>query len=106
MPRAPVFYEARKSARGDRATLADARRPHPLRAQHPVPRWHHRQFEPLNFPARLASLVPSPRVNLMRFHGVFAANHRAQIAWRMRDQVAFSGCPAAEVRRTDGRTHG
>src|SRR4029077_17346599 len=22
------------------------------------------------------------------------------------DQVAFSGCPAAEVRRTDGRTHG
>jgi hypothetical protein len=76
MPRAPVFYEARKSARGDRATLADARRPHPLRAQHPVPRWHHRQFEPLNFPARLASLVPSPRVNLTRFHGVFAANHR------------------------------
>jgi hypothetical protein len=27
MPRAPVFYEARKPARGDRATLADAPRP-------------------------------------------------------------------------------
>jgi hypothetical protein len=32
-------------------------------------------FEPLDFLARLASLVPSPRVNLARFHGVFAANH-------------------------------
>jgi hypothetical protein len=33
-------------------------------------------FEPLDFLARLVSLVPSPRVNLTRFHGVFAANHR------------------------------
>ena len=33
-------------------------------------------FEPLDFLARLASLVPSPRVNLTRFHGVFSANHR------------------------------
>jgi len=31
-------------------------------------------FEPLDFLARLASLVPSPRVNLTRFHGVFAPN--------------------------------
>jgi len=29
-------------------------------------------FEPLDFLARLASLVPLPRVNLTRFHGVFA----------------------------------
>ena len=38
-------------------------------------------FEPLDFIARLASLVPSPRVNLTRFHGVFAphASLRAKI---------------------------
>jgi hypothetical protein len=37
-------------------------------------------FEPLDFLARLAALVPKPRVNLTRFHGVFAPNsqHRAQ----------------------------
>jgi hypothetical protein len=29
-------------------------------------------FEPLDFIARLAALVPKPRVNLTRFHGVFA----------------------------------
>ncbi len=31
-------------------------------------------FEPLDFIARLAALVPKPRVNLPRFHGVFAPN--------------------------------
>ena len=29
-------------------------------------------FEPVDFIARLAALVPKPRVNLTRFHGVFA----------------------------------
>ena len=38
-------------------------------------------FEPLDFIARLAALVPMPRVNLTRFHGVFAPNskHRALV---------------------------
>jgi ribosomal protein S27E len=38
-------------------------------------------FEPLDFIARLAALVPKPRVNLTRFHGVFAPNskHRAWV---------------------------
>jgi len=38
-------------------------------------------FEPLDFIAKLAALVPRPRVNLTRFHGVFAPNskHRIQI---------------------------
>lgn len=38
-------------------------------------------FEPLDFISRLASLVPKPRVNLTRFHGVFAPNskHRALV---------------------------
>jgi len=33
-------------------------------------------FEPLDFIARLTALVPKPRVNLTRFHGVFAPNSR------------------------------
>lgn len=38
-------------------------------------------FEPLDFIARLAALVPRPRVNLTRFQGVFAPNskHRALV---------------------------
>ncbi|MHC4092902.1 MAG: transposase [Planctomycetota bacterium] len=38
-------------------------------------------FEPLDFIARLAALVPKPRGNLIRFHGVFAPNsrHRAVV---------------------------
>ena len=36
----------------------------------------HVLFEPLDFIARLASLVPSPRVNLTRYHGIFAPHHR------------------------------
>lgn len=33
-----------------------------------------RSRQPLDFIARLAALVPPPRVHLTRFHGVFAAN--------------------------------
>ena len=38
-------------------------------------------FDPLDFISRLAALVPRPRVNLTRFHGVFAPNskHRVQV---------------------------
>ena len=38
-------------------------------------------LEPLDFIARLAALVPRPRLNLTRFHGVFAPNfkHRKRI---------------------------
>ena len=35
-------------------------------------------FEPLDFKARLAALVPKPRVNFTRYHGILAPNHR----WR------------------------
>jgi len=39
-------------------------------------------FEPVDFVARLAALVRKPRVNLTRFHGVFAPNskHRIHVA--------------------------
>jgi len=33
-------------------------------------------FEPLDFISRLVALVPKPRVNLTRFHGVFAPNRK------------------------------
>ena len=38
-------------------------------------------FEPLDFISRLISLIPKPRVNLARFHTVFApkSKHRAQV---------------------------
>jgi ribosomal protein S27E len=36
-------------------------------------------FEPVDFIARLAALVPKPRVNLTRFHGVFAPNSKHRI---------------------------
>ena len=35
-------------------------------------------FEPVDFIARLAALVPRPRVNLTRYHGVLAPNHRCR----------------------------
>jgi len=36
----------------------------------------HVLFEPLDFISRLVALVPKPRVNLTRFHGVFAPNSK------------------------------
>jgi hypothetical protein len=41
----------------------------------------HGIFEPLDFITKLAALVPKPRVNLTRFHGVFAPNskYRAEV---------------------------
>jgi len=35
-------------------------------------------FEPVDFVARLAALVPKPRVNHTRYHGVLAPNHRCR----------------------------
>jgi hypothetical protein len=47
-------------------------------------------FEPLDFMARLATLVPRPRANLTRFHGVFAPNskHRALVTPSKRGKSA------------------
>ena len=36
-------------------------------------------YEPLDFPGRLAALVPSPQVNLARYHGVFAHTARTAV---------------------------
>ncbi len=47
-------------------------------------------FEPLDFMARLGALVPRPRANLTRFHGVFAPNskHRALVTPSKRGKSA------------------
>ena len=47
-------------------------------------------FEPLEFIAKLAALVPKPRVNLTRFHGVFAPNshHRVHVTPAKRGKQA------------------
>ena len=46
-----------------------------------VTSYTHIIFEPLDFIARLAALIPPPRINLTRYHGVFAPNsqHRALV---------------------------
>ncbi len=46
-------------------------------------------FEPLDFIAKLAALIPKPRVNLTRFHGVFAPNSkwRAQVTPAKRGKI-------------------
>ncbi|EAR22690.1 putative transposase [Nitrococcus mobilis Nb-231] len=38
-----------------------------------------RASRPLDFIARLAALVPKPRVNLTRSHGVFASNSKHRV---------------------------
>ena len=57
-------------------------------------------FEPLDFIARLAALVPNPRDNLTRYHGVLAPNHhlREQVtpARRGRRPAAITAEPPAE----------
>jgi hypothetical protein len=54
-------------------------------------------FEPLDFLAGLAALVPSPGVTLMRYHGVFAANHR------LRAQIVAGSAAAVDVDLAKGR---
>ncbi|MCP4128259.1 MAG: IS91 family transposase [Gammaproteobacteria bacterium] len=66
-------------------------------------------FEPLDFIARLAALVPKPRVNLTRFHGVFAPNskHRALVtpAKRRRgNKVRVADEPATPAQRRASMT--
>ncbi len=47
-----------------------------LNIQQPIQSTCRLTYRPLDFLARLAALVPKPRVNLTRFHGVFAPNSR------------------------------
>ena len=45
-------------------------------------------FGPLDFISKLAALVPVPRVNLVRYHGIFAPHHarRAEVVNKKDDK--------------------
>jgi len=64
-------------------------------------------FEPLDFMARLAALVPRPRVNLTRFHGVFAPNskYRALITPGQRGKGRKPKTPDSPEERTPAECH-
>ena len=48
----------------------------------------HVLFEPEDFIARLAALVPRPRAHLVRYHGLFAPHARERAAIVSRPKVA------------------
>ena len=64
-------------------------------------------FEPVDFMARLAALVPKPRVNLTRFHGVFAPNskHRVHITPAKRGKGSKSKSGQAWKNKTSAERH-
>ena len=65
-------------------------------------------IEPLDFVARLAALVPPPRMHLTRYHGVFAPHSklRAAVTPAHRGMGAAQWLPAAHVAKPPTRRHG
>lgn len=61
----------------------------------------HVVFEPLDFLARLAALVPTPRVHLTRYHGVFAPHSR----WRSQITPAGRGSRPVTDTRAPAERH-
>jgi hypothetical protein len=59
----------------------------------------HVVLEPLDFIARLAALIPRPRLNLTRFHGVFAPNfkHRKRIVPQRTQRTVEGDKPVAPM---------
>ena len=57
-------------------------------------------FEPVDFIARLAALVPKLRVNLTRYHGALAPNHR----WRGEVTPAKRGKGVNRIANTEVRS--
>jgi hypothetical protein len=67
----------------------------------------HVEFEPVEFIAKLAALVPPPRAHLTRFHGVFAPNAalRAQLTPSGRGKRSATDAERADVNaNADHRT--
>jgi len=64
-------------------------------------------FEPLDFISRLVSLVPKPRVNLTRFHGVFAPNskYRAMVTPAKRGKGKKVKSPKEALDQTPAEKH-
>jgi len=66
----------------------------------------HVVFEPLDFISKLAALVPSPRINLTRFHGVFAPNsqYRSRIIIQKSTQPLAEKATATEIKNAKAMT--
>ncbi len=66
----------------------------------------HVVFEPLDFIARLAALIPRPGVNLTRYHGIFAPNSRwrALVTPSRRGKRAVGDAPATEPEKRRAMT--
>ena len=64
-------------------------------------------FEPVDFIAKLAALVPPPRVHLTRLHGVFApnANLRAQLTPSGRGKRPPTDVASTGANRADRDRH-
>jgi hypothetical protein len=56
----------------------------------------HVLFEPQDFIARLAALVPRPKAHLVRYHGVFAPNARERAGIVARPKVASKASASDE----------
>ena len=67
----PPLATKRLSLTSDDRVRYDLKRPYRDGTTHFI-------FEPLQFLERLAALIPRPRANLLRYHGVFAPN----ASWR------------------------
>ena len=62
----------------------------------------HVLFEPLDFMARLAALVPRPRAHLVRYHGVFAPNAKQRhLIITRHSSVTAPGSGAEQVQPDD-----
>ena len=61
-------------------------------------------LEPLELVGRLAALVPQPRTNMIRFHGVYAPHARLRKLVVPAGQPETKSCPCAQERpvRRDG----
>ena len=77
----PAIAEQRLSIDGDRLIVYELKRPFSDGTTHVL-------FEPHDFIARLAAIVPRPRGHLVRYHALFAPNarHRQAIVPRQRHQ--------------------
>ena len=80
----PLYHQARRI---DQTPLTDPTRQYELKTPYSDGTTHI-IFEPLDFIAHLAALVPKPRVHLTRYHGVFAphSKYRAQVTPAKRGQ--------------------
>ena len=63
----------------------------------------HVSFSPLDFIARLVVLIPPPRVNMIRYHGVFAPNFKARQEIVPQTKPPIQNCvdlnPLASIKR-------